>query len=351
MVTPAVDPRRIQEVLEQYKRIKAMHPEYGNKRIAPLIGVSDPTLRRYLSQYGGRSGAVGPFGTEAVVPEAPAQGETVEELIARKKTLMERALKVEEWSKLIPVEVKDRSPIGLLLVGDPHVDDDHCDIARLEDDLTTVGRHKGFFAGHIGDLTNNWVGRLARLYANQSTTFGDGIRLAEWMLNLCPNLFVVNGNHDVWNNGGDLLRWIVRAGVHNDHGARLALRWPGGQEVRIHARHQFPGKSQFSELHGMRRELLWGHRDHILACGHHHTSEAGIQPGPDGSVHWLFRVEGYKRIDGFAKEHHFPERRLAPSVALVIRPEVTVEAERIKPFWDTREAADYLRWARKRVPA
>ena len=289
-----------------------------------------------------------PVGASVVVESAPDTEEPLEDLIARKRAGMERTKAGEEWGKLIPVQVKDRKPIGVFFVGDPHLDDDHCDIAQLEHDLTTVGRTDGFMAGHVGDLTNNWVGRLARLYAHQSTTFRDGVRLVEWMLGLCPNLFVVNGNHDLWNNGGDLLRFIVRAGAHQSHGARLSLRWPGGQELRIHARHDFAGKSQFSDTHGMRRELLWGHRDHILVAGHIHADEARVVPSVDGDAHWLFRVSGYKVVDDFAKERGYRTKRLASGVSVVLDPAAAVPAERIKPFWDVEAAADYLSWRRSK---
>lgn len=283
-----------------------------------------------------------------VTPPPAERAETLEELITRKKIGMLRAQAYEEWAKCIPVAVNSDGPIGLFFVGDPHVDDDHCDIAQLEHDLTTVGRTDAFFAGHVGDLTNNWVGRLARLYANQSTTFSDGLRLTEWMLGLCQNLFVVNGNHDMWNNGSDLLRFIVGAGVHQSHGARLALRWPDGSEIRVHARHDFPGKSQFSDTHGMKREILFGHRDHILVAGHTHVDEARVEPSLEGEVHWFFRVSGYKVIDDFAKEKGFRPKRLAPGVSVVIDPRQKIPAERVKPFWDVEAAADYLTFARKR---
>jgi hypothetical protein len=281
------------------------------------------------------------------VAPAPDPNEPLAELIARKRLGLARQQAHEKWANLIDVQVNDPGPIGVLLVGDPHVDDDGCDIGRLEDDLSTVGRTKGMYAGHIGDLTNNWVGRLARLYAHQSTTFSDGLRLTAWMLGLAPNLFVVNGNHDLWNQGGDLLRFIVSAGAHQSHGARLALRWPNGKEVRLHARHDFPGKSQFSDTHGMKREILFGHRDHILVAGHTHVDEARIEPSLEGDVHWFFRVSGYKVIDEYAKEHRFRPKRLAPSVALVIQPNAP-PAEVVKPFWDVEAAADWLKFLRKR---
>lgn len=338
MPTPPVSDEVLREAAAALERFG------GNQSRAALeLGVARETLRRRAILADRRFGQQKPA---LSIKPPPDPNEPLADLIARKKAGIQRAQAHEDWAKLIDVQITDPGPIGVLLVGDPHVDDDGCDIVRLESDLSTVGATKGFYAGHIGDLTNNWVGRLAKLYANQSTTFSDGIRLTEWMLSLCPNLFVVNGNHDCWEKGADLLRFVVQAGVHQSHGARLALRWPG-QEVRLHARHDFPGKSQFSDTHGMKREILFGHKDHILVAGHTHVDEARIEPSIDGMAHWFFRVSGYKVIDEYAKEHNFRPKRLAPSVAVVIRPGVS-PAETVKPFWDVAEAADWLTWLRRR---
>lgn len=285
------------------------------------------------------------------IDPAPDADEPIEELLARKKSRLTRERAAQQWANLIPVQVTEARPIAVCLVGDPHVDDDGCDIHQLEHDLSTVGKTPGMYAGHVGDLTNNWVGRLARLYAHQSTSFRDSLRLTEWMLGLCRNLFLVGGNHDTWSQGMDLVRFIARqttTGPLQAHGARLALRWPDGGEIRIHCRHDFPGKSQFSDTHGMKRELLWGHRDHILVAGHLHVDEARIEPSLDGEAHWMFRVSGYKVLDEYAAANHLRPKRLAPSVSVVLDPSQSVPAERVKPFWSVEAAADYLSFVRRR---
>lgn len=288
---------------------------------------------------------------EVQVQPGPDPNEPIEALIARKKERMARAAAHEKWAQLIPVAVRYPGPVGLALVGDPHVDDDHCDIARLEADLTVVGRTKGFFAGHVGDITNNWVGRLKAQYANQNTRFDEGLRIAEWMFGLCPNLFVVGGNHDLWESGMELLRFILRqnTGALQPHGVRMALNWPNGFQLRLHCRHDFAGKSQFSDTHGMKREILFGHRDHILVAGHIHVDEARVEPSIDGDCHWFFRVSGYKVIDDFAKQNGYRAKRLGPTTFVVIDPTATVAAEIVKPFWDVERAADYLQFLHRRA--
>ena len=337
-----------QEILSKFAQLQAVNPGVPSDEAGERLGIASSTLREWVRKYGA---LVFTAPSELSVAPAPAQDEPLESLIERKRKGVERTAAHEKWANLIPVTVASDKPIGLTLVGDPHLDDDHCDIAALEHDLKTVGKTKGMYAGHVGDLTNNWVGRLAKLYAYQSATFNDGLRLTEWMLGLCPNLFVVAGNHDLWNQGGDLLRFVTRqanVGVVKSHGARLALRWTNGAELRLHCRHDFPGKSQYSDTHGMKRELLFGHRDHILVAGHTHVDEARCEPSVDGDVHWLFRVSGYKRVDEYAKEHNFRSKRMAPSVTVVLDPCAAVPAERVKPFWCVERAADYLTWLRHR---
>lgn len=344
MPTPRLNLDKVRDTIARFKALQRDQPGISKTKAAEVMGMRRTTLNHYLATY---ARGFDVAGEEITAAPAPLAGETLDELIARKKLGMRRAEAYEEWAKLIPVSVNVDGPIAVCLVGDPHVDDDHCDIAQLEHDLTTVGKHRGFFAGHLGDITNNWVGRLKALYANQSATFEDGLRLTEWMLGLCPSLFVVGGNHDCWEKGMDLLRFIVKQGHLQAHGARMALRWGDGSEIRIHARHDFAGKSQYSDTHGMKRELLFGHKDHILVAGHTHVDEARCEPSVDGDVHWMFRVSGYKVIDAYAKEKGFRPKRLAPSVSVVLNPKA-IPAEQVKPFWDVEAAADYLNHLRRR---
>ena len=207
------------------------------------------------------------------------------------------------------------------------------------------------YAGHLGDLTNNWVGRLARLYANQTTTATQAVKLMEWMQERCPNLIVVGGNHDCWNQGMDLISFVMRQqqAVVSAHGVRLALNFNNGRQVRIHARHDFKGNSQYNSTHGHRKEQLFsGNKDHIYCSGHRHHDAASVTPQSDGTCSWAFMVSGYKVIDDYAISHGFPEQRMAPTVTVVIDPNAKNEAELVKPFWLTEAAADYLTYLRAR---
>lgn len=333
------------ETDEQRKVVQAVIEHGGFKPAGRFLGKHDTSVMRMYKRV-----EVKARESEITIPQAPIGGETIDEIISRKINLYDRKKELHDFNKLINVTVKDDKAIAVCMIGDPHIDDDGIDMRALMRDLDAIANTKGMYAGHVGDLTNNWVGRLARLYANQTTTASEGIQLMEWMLNYCPNLFVIGGNHDLWNNGMDLINFVMRsnAGVTSPHGARIALNFPNGKQCRIHARHSFKGHSMYNPTHGQRRAQLWeGNKDHVYVAGHYHTDACSMIPQSDGTCSWGFQVSGYKVIDEYADEGGFTSQRANPSVTLVINPYARNEAEFVKPFWDSEAGADYLRYLRK----
>lgn len=333
---------RQKEVLEVVIR------ERSNNKASHALGVTRRVVDKVINRIKENAKESAQNGLH--IPQPPNGDETVEEILARKISLYQRKKSLKDFNQLINIAVKDNKPIAVCLIGDPHIDDDGCDIITLQNDLETIKNTDGMYAGHVGDLTNNWVGRLARLYANQTTTAGQSIKLMEWMLNQAENLFVIGGNHDCWNQGMDLISFVMRShqSVVNAHGARLALNFPNGKQVRIHARHDFKGHSQYNPTHGHRRAQLWeGNKDHVYVSGHRHSDAASMIPQSDGTCSWSFMVSGYKVIDEYAEAGGFTEQRANPSVTIVINPNAPTEAELVKPFWDAQTAADYLKWLRK----
>jgi hypothetical protein len=275
---------------------------------------------------------------------------TLDELLTAKKEISKRKRRAAERSKLVNVKVNIQGPIGLTIFGDPHVDDDACDVERLEEDLNAVSKNEAMFAGHLGDITNNWIGRLMAKYADQVATRRHAKMLIDWVLKDRPNLFVVSGNHDLWNDGQNLLDWALedQVVISKPHGVRLNLKFPSGDPIRIHARHDFPGNSIYNDTHSLRRELAFGLRDHILLAGHRHTDGYSmLSLADDPWISHLFRVSGYKMVDDYAEQNRFIEKRFAPSVTLIIDPSAS-PVEKVKPFWDTAIAVDYLKFLRKK---
>ena len=289
---------------------------------------------------------------ELDIPVGPDPSEPIADLIARKKAQYAREQESDAFHKLIPIRVRQPGPVAICAVGDPHVDDDKCDIGTIERDMSIIGRTAGMYALHVGDITNNWVGRLGRLYAHQSTKAEDGIRIAEWMFDLAPPLAVVGGNHDLWNEGMSWLNFCVKqAGctLIQPHGVRLELHFPNKKSMRIHTRHDFPGHSQYNPVHGLRKEHLFGLRDHVNIAGHKHIDSYSVVPSPDGYMQHMLRVSGYKGHDDYAKAGNFQPMKMAPTCALIIDPGSRNPAELVKPFWCLEEAADFLTFKRKRA--
>ena len=336
---------------QQRKILNAVGLHGSNNKAAKALGMNRRAVDHAVNKLK-KIAAENPASPmpDIVIAQPPPSDETVDEILHRKRNLYKRQKEHHEFNKLINVTVKDDKPIAICLIGDPHIDDDGCDIITLENDLKIIRETPGMYAGHIGDLTNNWVGRLARLYANQTTTAGQAIKLMEWMLNQAPNLFVIGGNHDCWNQGMDLISFVMRShqAVVNPHGARIALNFPNGKQARIHARHHFKGHSSFNPTHGARRAQLWeGNKDHVYVQGHLHSDAASMIPQSDGTCSWSFMVSGYKVIDDYAIAGGFTEQRANPSVTIIVNPNATNQAEFIKPYWSAQAAADYLKFLRK----
>lgn len=240
-----------------------------------------------------------------------------------------------------------------MVFGDPHVDNDGCDFPLLESHVKIAAQRRGFlFAGNIGDLHDNWIGRLERLYALQTISKRETWKLVEWLMTTIPWLFLVKGNHDLWSGGNDPIDWIVRGGgtaISQDHGVRIGLQHPNGAVTRVHARHDFPGNSQYNPLHALKRETLRGHRDHLLIAGHRHIgADAGDVHG-DGAAFQMVRVCGYKFSDEHAHALGVQAKPIHPAAIIVINPDVSDGARnRVFCTPTVEEGADYLDFLRKR---
>jgi hypothetical protein len=376
MSTPLLTDGTIKPLIKKWATLRRNNPLLSNVAMAAKLDISPATLRRYLLDFSHlipedlqdkskspfKRGQNGRTSTARILAQndvsskgldvgkfAEEEDLTIEEIIELKKKVSKRVIKKAKWAELIPVNVQMQGPVGLTVLGDPHVDDDGCDIARLESDLNICTNTAGLFLGHVGDITNNWIGRLAAKYADQVARKSDAKKLIEWVLKGRPNLFAIKGNHDMWQDT-NLIDWALdnTSTVSQPHGVRLQLNFPQGESMRIHARHDFPGNSIYNASHGLRRETLFGFKDHILLAGHRHVDAHAMVAHPDEPyVSHLYRVSGYKIIDDYADERRFIPMRFAPSVTLILNPMADLPAERVKGFWDTEAAADYLTWLRR----
>ena len=276
----------------------------------------------------------------------------IEQLIEHRKRQFTHKRDHEEASKLIPIRIKIPGAIGILFFGDPHVDDDGTDIEALERHTKLVQDTEGLFAVNVGDTTNNWVGRLAKLYGEQSTSAAQAWRLAEWFVGRCNWLWILGGNHDLWSGSGDPMRWIAKQqdALYKSSEARIALRFPNGVEVRVNSRHDHTGSSIWNPAHGPMKAAIMGTRDHIYVAGHKHESAYSVLKDPiTGIAMHTMKVASYKVYDRYAKERGFRDNAFSPCALVTINPSLPPDhPDMVKVWWTPEEGAEYLRYLRSR---
>jgi len=167
-----------------------------------------------------------------------------------------------------------------------------------------------------------------------------------------PWLYVIGGNHGAWAGDTDPVEWILRdsPGVFGVWSARLNLISPNGTSCRINARHDFAGHSMWNEIHGPKKAAKMGWRDHILICGHHHTSGYGMDKCPaTGLISHIIRVAGYKKCDDYAEQLGLPDQAIFPSCVTIIDPDEPDDSpRRVIFFADVEAGADYLTYLRSK---
>ncbi len=276
----------------------------------------------------------------------------IEELIEARRERFKRYDGKRKKKHIRDIGVNIKGPIAITHFGDPHVDDDGCNWPKLLRCVEVVSQTPGMFAGNIGDTTNNWVGRLQRLWAHQSTTLDEAVRLGHWLFHSVPWLYCVLGNHDKWNNGAQLLHYLTKgariaAFCHNT--ARINLTFPKGNPIRIVARHDFKGSSIWNRAHGPMRESKLNPWGDIYISGHRHIWVSHHEEGTDGKPRWSLIVRGFKYHDEYAEDCGFYEHEHGEACTTIIDPTNPSPMERIKVVWDVDEAADMLNWKRAKA--
>ena len=268
---------------------------------------------------------------------------------------MEEAFKkrhaYEVAKKWRPIRIDIDGPIGIQWFGDPHIDDNGCNWPLLRRDVEIVKRTEGMFGANIGDTTNNWIGRLARLYANQDTSEDTALELAQWFMEQIPWLLIIRGNHDLWSGtlGKKLFDWMAQgSGPVADWQAQIALKFPNGREAKIWAAHSFPGNSMWNPLHGNVKRAQFTGEAHLYISGHHHDWALYETEDPHrGETYWAAKARGYKFIDTYASNLGYGAQQHGASITSIFDPEGNGPAF-LRCFSDCEEAAEYLTWKRRK---
>ena len=274
----------------------------------------------------------------------------IDELIDFRKKQYKQKKTSKESQRLVTVTVNINGPIGIAHFGDPHVDDDGTDLSQIIHYMDTINGTEGMFAGNLGDIQNNWIGRLSHLYGQQSTSAKESWRLTEYFVNKLNWLYLVAGNHDVWSGEGDPLEFIMRdhAGLYQRWGARMNLVFPNGKEIRINARHTFKGNSMWNTAHGVAKAIQMGWRDHILTCGHTHVSGYQVLKDPSsGLISHALQVGSFKIMDNYADKLGLDDKNIFNCPVTIIDPSYDDWDNRlITTIFNPYEGAEFLKYKR-----
>ena len=346
MTAPLSDARKI-EIIRQYQELGVM----SVREAARKLELPHSTLRGVLSNPPPEISYSPPIQTPThSFPSLPEDDLPVEEIIALRAREFAQKRAREEAAKLIPIQIKIHGPIGILHFGDPHLDDDGTDIGEAFRHAELTRTVDGLFGANLGDTTNNWVGRLARLYADQNMGRKRAVKVAEHFIKSARWLYIIAGNHDMWSGSDDPIKWIA-SGCNSFYAPseiRCELRFPKGDPFRINARHDFAGHSQWNPVHGLMKAFQMGFRDHLFVAGHKHESGYGMLKDCDsGIAGQMVRVASYKIYDRYAKERGFRDNSFGPACVTVIDPMLPdTHPDRCKVFWDVDEGVRYLQFKR-----
>jgi hypothetical protein len=140
---------------------------------------------------------------------------------------------------------------------------------------------------------------------------------------------------------------MKRHGVRYREGAiRIALGFEElDRTIMVAVRHKWQGRSIYSPGHGLKRASMWGWRDNIMVGGHTHVDDYRLHVNPEDQFKTHgFQISAFKMFDKYADTHGLMGHKIAPVVDLVIDPRrADDDIELVKPFWDSRAAAAYLR--------
>jgi len=354
-----IDPITVRDIVNDYADIvreaKDLH-EWGRMRLAKML--EQQTGRPCTSAVMGSALPLLGYGKRRKLPEITEADPPREDPLdidalieSRVRSFKRKAVKndIHRRTLTLPAE-----PLGIMLYGDPHLDNRGTNWPLLIEHVKLVQDTPGVMAACVGDLTDNWVGRLQRLYSETDCLTTDAWKLSRWFLECQPFLCIVGGNHDAWahSSGVDPLGWISKDADVYAYAADelyITLNWRDRDDlepVRWVLRHDFKGRSIYHPTHGPNRAAMIQYPlANLLTAGHIHTwGELNCEQA-NGRVCKSIRVGSYKTIDSYAREKQFTANVYGSGVFICIDPHST-GPDRITIHWDPAKGCQYLTWLR-----
>lgn len=255
----------------------------------------------------------------------------IEEILKDRLAEENRVFDAERFNDDLAVTFKHNDPIALVVFGDPHLDDKGTSLTRIIEDLNYVKDNDNTFGVCVGDLTNNWVGRLMALYGEQNVTIPESWTMVEWFCEYIPWLAMVLGNHDKWNNGSELLKRMTKGRLVQSDECAFKLKFQNGSEFSVNARHKWKGTSQWNPAHGVSKYAQMGGDYDLILGGHTHVSAyCQVLNHEQTKVSHCLQLASYKIHDTFAKTEGFRAHNIAPSMCVVVDPRAERPEDKIQ---------------------
>jgi hypothetical protein len=294
------------------------------------------------------------FASVPTAPPLPEPDIEIEDVIGMMRKRFVKRYEYTQAKRWREFTVPTSGPYALMLFGDPHIDDDGCNWELLHSHCELAARTRHLYAVSIGDVTNNWTGRLAQLYAQQETSVTTARKLIKWLMTESgvPWWLWIHGNHDAWSDGIPIIEGMnVNQIVMEDWQAKVTLASPNGHRLRLWATHNFKGHSMWNKLHGAQRAAQMSDWAHLYVAGHHHNWALHQEEHDERNfTYWLARVRGYKFIDSYADHHGFGHQHHAASVLAVVDPTAD-KLNALTCFADPFEGVEFLAWKRRKSAA
>ena len=345
MPTPKLSDEQCEEALK-------LVLEHGTTHMAAKAAGIDPNTLKH--RY---NAAMERFGGAKAVPTAeplPPADLPTEQIIDLMRSRFERRAANAAARRWRQFQVPTDGPYALMLFGDPHIDDDGCNWGLLESHCKLARDTDHLYAISVGDASNNWVGRLTRLYANQETSVKTARQLIKWLLveSGVPWFLWIHGNHDAWNEGIPIIEGMNAHQIAmEDWQAKFVLQSPNGYNFRTWVAHNFPGTSQWNKLHGAQKAAQMKDWAHLYVAGHHHNWALHQEEHDHRNfVYWLARVRGYKFQDTYADHLGFGEQEYGSSIVCVVDPHAN-KLNSLTCFADPYEGVDFLNFKRRKCAA
>lgn len=336
MASPRVSLHLMQEALDAFA-------QHGNNETSAAfaLGIPRGTLQgrlRAARLYGSKASEVTP-------PDIPSSDEPVADLWQRRIEEHKRrraAQAAREWMRFT---VTTPGPFGLAFVGDPHVDDDGCDLERLSADLDLIETTPSLYGVGMGDWINAWTRKLGHLYAHQGTSESQAWQMMAAVVERPLWMLLLLGNHDLWHGAANPVRWMATSAPIENWAANFEVASSDGAAAwRVSAAHDFPGHSMWNKGHGpLKRAMMTGANADLYVAGDKHCwTLAENEEEHSGRRYWAARVRGYKMLDAYASQLGYAAQRNGHTMVAVCDP---VDRSMVC-FSDVEKGAKYLTWLR-----